>query len=137
PETASLARKRAEALAAAGHGGAAGDAFFAAAELDARNRTELTSRGAEQLLRSGEIARGRGVMERVLRSIGWRVPRTAVGALLAVVIRRAALALRGLRAREVWAPGPRTTLNLLRMDATWALASSAMMQEVDRKSTRL
>jgi len=134
-DTGTLATKRAEALAAAGHGGAAAQAYFAAADRVPDERAALTCRGAEQLLRAGEIDEGRRVMERALRRFGWRVPRTAAGALLATVARRAMMALRGLRPPvEPWAAGPRSRENFLLMDASWALASSAMMLDAVRAS---
>ena len=134
-DTGRLATKRAEALASAGHGGAAAQAYFAAAERLPAERATLTCRGAEQLLRAGEMVEGRRVMERVLRRFGWRVPRTAVGALLATVVRRAMMALRELRApAEPWSEGPRSRENFLLMDASWALASSAMMLDAVRAS---
>jgi len=69
-DTGRLATRRAEALAAAGHGGAAAQAYFAAADRLPAEHATLTCRGAEQLLRAGEVVEGRRVMERVLRRFG-------------------------------------------------------------------
>jgi predicted Ser/Thr protein kinase len=134
-ETGVVTRRMADALAAAGRGGAAGEAYLEAAARLPDERASLTCRGAEQFLRVGALARGRELMARLLRGLGWRLPRTAFGTVLAVIGRRAQLALRGLRlpARtSSWSPGPRSPENLLRIDAAWTLASSAMMVDAVR-----
>jgi hypothetical protein len=132
-DTGAVTRRMADALAAAGRGGAAGEAYLDAAARLPDERAALTCRGAEQFLRVGELARGRELMARLLRGLGWRLPRTAFGTVLAVIARRVQLALRGLRLPvRAWAPGPRTPENLLRIDAAWTLASSAMMVDAVR-----
>jgi len=117
----------ADALAAAGRGAPAGDAYLEASERLPHQRRDAQFKGAAQYLRSGHIARGRALMRKVLGGLGWRVPTTTGGVLLAVVFRRAQLALRTLRFRKGWVSGPKTARNLLRLDASWILASSALM----------
>jgi hypothetical protein len=133
-----LTEKMADALAAAGRGDEAGAAYLDAAarrQGDARDRTDdLVFKGATQYVRAGHIERGRTLMATALRGFGWRVPRTTLGALLAVVARRAQLALRGLRFRRPWTPRAETPRNLRRLDAAWTLASSALMVDMVRAS---
>ena len=127
PDLGTLTLELADALAAAGRGARAGDAYLEASRDFPGEERDVQFKGAVQYLRSGHIARGRALMRKVLRGLGWRVPRTTAGALLAVLFRRTQLALRGLQFCKAWAPGAKTTRNLLRIDASWSLASSALM----------
>jgi serine/threonine protein kinase len=131
-EAGALMLKTAESFSAAGRGAPAGDAYLTAADKMPSLQLELTCKGGEQLLRSGDMERGRAVMTRLLRRLGWRIPRTSLGALVAMIARRAQLALRGLRVNPEWAPRAGSRQNLIRMDASWALASSAMMVDTLR-----
>src|SRR5262249_59184411 len=66
-----------------------------AAELLERGR-----RAAEQLLRSGHVARGTAILDEVLASVGTHLARTPRRALVSLAASRAKLRLRGLGYRE-------------------------------------
>ncbi len=91
-----------DALSAAGRGAQAGDAYLEAAGLPApaAELLELRRRAAEQLLRSGHVARGTKVLDEVLASVGTHLARTPRRALLSLAASRAKLRLRGLGYRE-------------------------------------
>jgi hypothetical protein len=131
-EAGALMLKTAESLSAAGRGAPAGDAYLTAADKLPSAQLELTCKGGEQLLRSGDMERGRAVMTKLLGRLGWRVPRTSLGALVAMLVRRVELALRRPSVNTQWVSRAGSRKNLLRMDASWALASSAMMVDTVR-----
>jgi len=114
--------KLGEALANAGRGAEAADAFLGAAahvrDLDAG---ELRRRAAEQLLRSGHVDRGLSVLQTVLRAVGLRLARSPKHALVRLMLRRALLRIRGLRFTERRADQIDPGL-LSRIDACWAVA---------------
>jgi serine/threonine protein kinase len=91
-----------DALANAGRGAEAADAFLAAATdgADAATRFECQRRAAEQLLGSGHLERGLSVLEAVLTEIGEKLPATPRRALASLLWNRAALRLSGLRFTE-------------------------------------
>lgn len=91
----------AEALANAGRGTHAGQAYLEAARLaDGDTALELRRRAAEQLLMSGRIDRGTEVLRSVLSSVGLGFPRSQLAAIAALVWHNLRLRLRGLRYRE-------------------------------------
>jgi tetratricopeptide (TPR) repeat protein len=100
PEPAELSlieRKRGEALAFAGRGHEAARAFLAAAEhASESDAIDLRRRAAEQLLLSGRIDEGLGVLREVLAALGMEMPRSPSRSLASIAYRRARLALRGL-----------------------------------------
>ena len=114
--------KLGEALANAGRGAEAAEAFLAAAahvrDLDAG---ELRRRAAEQLLRSGHVDRGLTVVKTVLSAVGLRLARSPKHALVRLILRRALLRIRGLRFTERRAEQIDPGL-LSRIDACWAVA---------------
>ena len=88
----------AEALANAGRGAEAAEAYLQAAPgATAADQLECWRRAAEQLLTSGQIERGLEVLETVLGLIGARLPSSSGGALISLLWHRARLRLRGLR----------------------------------------
>ncbi|MCE9579640.1 MAG: protein kinase [Deltaproteobacteria bacterium] len=88
---------RAEALAAAGSGPKAAEAFLTAAgAAPAAVALELRRRAAEAYLRSGHVVDGLAAMTRVLDAVGERFPSTNAEALVRVGANRARLMLRGL-----------------------------------------
>lgn len=120
--TADLRIKLGEALANAGRGAEAAEAFLSAAahvrDLDAG---ELRRRAAEQLLRAGHVDRGLSVVQTVLAAVGLRLARSPKHALLRLMVRRALLRIRGLRFTERRAEQIDPGL-LSRIDACWAVA---------------
>lgn len=117
-----LRLKRAEALANAGRGSAAAEAYLLAAEgADQATFVELQRRAAEQFLMSGHIDRGLAALENVLRAQHMRLARTPWRAMALLVLRRMIIRLRGLHftERDASALPP---ARLLRIDSCWSVA---------------
>jgi hypothetical protein len=90
-----------DTLARTGRGYKAGQAYLnAVAGAEANQALELEQRAGEQLLRAGHVADGLASMNRVLSSLGMRMPRTSRGALISLLLRRLQIRLRGLRFKE-------------------------------------
>ncbi len=124
PEAARLLSwKLGDALANAGRGSAAAEAYFAAAEgASAGDRLELRRRAAEQLLRSGRISEGMRAIDDVLATIGMKMPTTPWMILLSLLFHELVLRVRGLRfqtrdASEISASA------LTRIDIVWSVGS--------------
>ncbi len=119
---AELQHKLGEALANAGLGAAAAEAFLAAAKfLKPAEALQLRRRAADQLLRSGHIDEGVEIMREVLSAIGYTYAPTPRRALFGLIARRAQLRLRGLGFKERdenSLPGAQ----LARIDACWSIA---------------
>lgn len=126
-ERAHLEERLGQALADAGRGADAADAFLRASTLlEGIAAKELRRRAGEQLLRAGHVERGIVILSEILRQLGVRVPRTDLattsslaGALLRLELR---LMRRGLRS----AARPASELTpeqRLRMDACWTMAT--------------
>jgi len=114
--------KLGEALANAGRGAEAAEAFLhAAAHVRDLDASELRRRAAEQLLRSGHVDRGLSVVQDVLRAVGLRLARSPKHAVVRLIMRRALLRIRGLRFTERRAEQIDPGL-LSRIDACWAVA---------------
>jgi serine/threonine protein kinase len=112
----------AEALANAGRGGEAAEAYLAAARgVPERDALELRRRAAEQFLRSGRIDPGLDAIRAVLASLGMRLARTPRSALVSLVLRRAWVRLRGFGYRETRAEDVPAG-ELIRIDACWSVA---------------
>ena len=120
----SLQVRRAEALAQAGQGPDAADAYLQiAGALPADEGLELRRLAAEQLLLSGHFERGLIVMEPVLRTTRLRNPRGGRRALAAVVLGRLLVRWRGLK----HVPRSESTVgrqDCARLDACWTIACS-------------
>jgi serine/threonine protein kinase len=116
----------ADALANAGRGPEAATAYLAAAGAGGPEQPDLERRAADQLFRSGYVDEAKEIIARVLRDMNIDFPRTARGALVALLFRRAVVALRGLgfrerSAEEISAP------ELARIDACWSVAVGLSM----------
>ena len=126
-----ILQRWAEALANAGRGGEAGDAFQEAADaLSARepHRPDvitLSRRAGEHALRSGRLDLGTERMSRVLARVGVSMPRSRTAASVQSVMRRLRVFVRGTRPRSVGTPSdPRTSA---RLDALWAASTGLSM----------
>jgi tetratricopeptide (TPR) repeat protein len=86
----------AEALANAGRGAEAAEAFLDAARNDSSRELDLRRRAADQFLRGGHIDRGLDALRDVLATVDMTMPATPKGALAALLVRRAQVRLRGL-----------------------------------------
>ncbi len=115
--------KLGDVLANAGRGYEAASAYLAAAEgAVAAERLELKRRAADQLLRSGFVNEGLRTTEDVLTTIGMKLARTPLHALLALIRHRAQIRLGGLRFRQRDRTQI-TTEELVRVDACWSVAT--------------
>ncbi len=123
PQTAEWLVRLGDALASAGQGGEAARAYLDAKPmLDERRALEIERRAGQQFLISGRIEEGMEVIGRVLARV--RLPQPSPSprrALLALIRRRARIAMRGLgyKVRDASAI-PADTLT--RIDTCWAVA---------------
>jgi tetratricopeptide (TPR) repeat protein len=112
-----------DALANAGDCARAATAYEAAAKTAGpMEALDLRRRAAEQLMRAGEMVRGLDAARGVLAAVGLPLPRTMLGAFLALLWFRLLIRLRGLRfvrreAGDVIAPA-----ELTRIDVCWSVA---------------
>ncbi len=121
-ELTALRSELGDALASAGRCPAAADAYLAAARDAAPvDALEYQRRAAEQLLISGHLQEGLGVIRSVLGSVGLELAPTPRRALLSLVLQRARLRLRGLGFRERDAAQV-PAAELTRIDICWAVA---------------
>jgi eukaryotic-like serine/threonine-protein kinase len=127
-----------EALANAGRGGEAAEAFReAAASIEPKTggdeaaKLELQRRSAEQLLRAGHIDEGMERLREVLDAVGVPMARTPRRALMSLLWSRARLRMRGLwfkpRREEEIAPK-----ELAHVDVTWSAAIGMAMVDTVR-----
>jgi hypothetical protein len=113
----------AEALTYAGSIREAGEAYVAAAPLAEGDQAwELRRQAAEQLLLAGRTAEGFPLLEEVLRVVGWKLPRSRLRTLLAVVWRLTTYRVLGYRHRDRTGGEP-----LSRDLRAWRAAWSATM----------
>ncbi len=123
-EGASLRGRLGDALANAGRGAQAADAYRKAAASMATplEALDYRRRAADQLLRCGHIDEGLATFRVVLQAVGMDMPDTARGALAAFLFRRAQIRLRGLGFRErdesEIAPD-----DLTRIDTCWSVSA--------------
>jgi serine/threonine protein kinase len=122
PERRDLYIRLGEALANAGRGAEAVQAYLTAAAVAAGNDApsgvglpallpvqsanatfdvplECRRRAADQMFRSGSFDQGRQLLDALMRSVHVRVPETNLGALVSLLLHRVWLRLRGLRYR--------------------------------------
>lgn len=121
-EDADLAVKLGDALANAGRGAEAAEAYLSAVKgASSAQAIDLHRRAAQQLLISGHIEEGLRVLSTVLANLGMPLPETPRRALLSLFARRAWIRLRGLgfRERDETHVSPQ---ELLRIDACWSVA---------------
>jgi hypothetical protein len=115
-----------DALANAGRGPEAATAYLAAAAAGGAEQLDLERRAADQLFRSGYVDEAKEIIARVLRDMRIEFPRTARGALGALLFRRAMIGVRGLEFRERSADQI-STPDLARIDACWSVAVGLSM----------
>jgi len=122
PGLGSRRTRLADALANAGRGVEAAEAYLAARDgAPAADALELERRAAEQFLRSGRIDEGLAAIRGVLGAVGMKLAATPRRALISLLLRRAWLKLRGLgyRERDASAVPPE---DLRRIDACWSVS---------------
>jgi tetratricopeptide (TPR) repeat protein len=109
-----------DALANAGRGGEAAQAYLAAAHTaNAADALELRRRAAEQQLSAGYIDDGLDTLRAVLRAVGMRLAESPRRALASLMARRLRLRLRGLRFTER-DPSQIAAETLTRIDICWS-----------------
>jgi tRNA A-37 threonylcarbamoyl transferase component Bud32 len=119
-----LQTKLGNALVSAGRGARAAQAYRAAAiGANEAEAIDLRSRAADQLLRSGHFDEGLSAIQEVLASIGMTLPEAPWRALVALVLWRIVLTLRGLR-YQLRDASHLAARDLTRIDACYAVASS-------------
>lgn len=112
-----------DALANAGRGADAAEAYIAAAEVaEGLHRLDLRRRAAEQLLVSGHIDQGMSATTKVLEQVGLKLAATPTRALLALIVLRLWVAVRGLGFREA-DPATVPPKTLARIDVAWSTAA--------------
>ncbi len=114
--------KLGDALAAAGRGGQAAQAYLTAAtHRNPQQQLDLRRRAAEQQLRSGQIDAGFETIRSVLAAIGMSLASTPQRALLSMVWQRIKIRLRGLRFVERRADEV-APADLMKIDTCWSVA---------------
>ena len=113
----------ADALANAGRGARAADAYLAAAALHPPAAAlDLRRKAAEQLLRCGHIDEAMAALRTLLTAIGMDLPESSKRALAPLLFRRTQVRLRGLAFKE----RPEREIaaeDLLRIDTCWAVST--------------
>jgi eukaryotic-like serine/threonine-protein kinase len=129
-----LRAKWADALAQAGRGEEAAEAYLKAAERAPKDRRiDLLRRAAEQFLRFGKATRGIEILREVLAHFGMDYPDQNEDAYQTLRLIRSRLLLRGLsfHERDAHAIPPGT---LERVDACWSAGVGLTMVDVIRSS---
>ncbi|MEI7891472.1 MAG: protein kinase [Myxococcales bacterium] len=135
-ETKGLGRKLADALHNAGRYPLAAEQRLrlAAREDDWQQAVVLRRQAAQELLCSGHFERGNALLEEVLRSLGYFVPRSPLVVLLALLLARLVLRLRGMGVRKVEHSVERAQRDALRTDALIAAGEGLGMTDNIRGS---
>jgi hypothetical protein len=123
PEGYRLRADLGDALANAGRGAEAAAQYLVASEAGPRGESlDLRCKATRQLLISGNIDEGLGVLDGVLRSVGLRLPSTHLGALGSMLLSRLRVRLRGFHflARDQCEI---KVDDLRRIDIFWSVAS--------------
>jgi serine/threonine protein kinase len=116
-----LRAKLADALANAGHGGAAGRAYLSAvAGASADQVLDLQRRAAEQFLRSAHVDEALPVVDKVLAGVGLRIPATPALSVASLLMQRVKLRIRGFSFEERRAVPAE---ELRKIDVAWALGN--------------
>ncbi|MBI4509938.1 MAG: protein kinase [Deltaproteobacteria bacterium] len=132
PAQRSIMTALAEALASAGNGVQAAEAFMqAAAGANSAESLDLRRRAAQQLLLTGNIDDGIARLREILASEGMSYPQTPARALALVLWRRARLALRGTGYRETNARRV-SAKGLARIDACYHVGMSLAIVDTIR-----
>ena len=131
-EERTLEIKLGDALAKAGRGPAAAEAYRGAArDANAALKLDLDRRAAEQLLRSGHFDAGLAALRLVLTTIGLALPESPFRVIVELVVLRLVLWLRGTDFRERDA-SEIAAHGLMRLDVLWSLAFSIGVIDVVR-----
>ena len=125
-----LSTRLASVLEWSGRGGEAALVYLDAARgAPAGERVELERAAAEQLLACGRIDEGALVLRGVLASMGIHAPRTALGALVSLLVHRVWLLLIGLRFQDR-SPDEVSREDRIRVDALYSIGLGLSMVDV-------
>jgi len=116
------------ALANAGRGAEAGAEYRLAGDAIPDRRTELLRMAATQLSITGHIDEGREIFRGIMRSLGMRMPSTAVGNFSSLLARRLRLRLRGLEPATT--PPRDLHADLERLDTLWSVTTALSAVDV-------
>ncbi len=123
-----------DALANAGRGADAADAYMEAAAIaPARQATDLLRTAAEHYLKSGLEQRGLEVLKRVLAEVGLAYPESTEAAIASIVWHEARLRVASL-VRRVHRPQSLSSPKLARIDAAFTAATGLAMTDLLRSS---
>ncbi len=125
-----LRLKLSNALANAGRGADAAQAYLAAAEgADPATVLDLRRRAAYQYCSSGHADEGRATLKTVLESVGMKLPATPLRALVGLLLGRLRLWWRGLKFKE----RPESEVppeDLKRVDVTWSTSTGLTLIDI-------
>ena len=125
-----IRERLAEALGNAGRGAEAAALYLDCAQASRGPQAlELRRRAAAELLISGRIQQGLESLDSVLNALGMKLPRSALRALPALLLRRAWLRIRRIRIRVKSGARPEA---LARIDACWTVAQGLAMTDTIR-----
>ncbi|HEY7372937.1 MAG TPA: protein kinase [Polyangia bacterium] len=119
PQDTSLITKCADALVNAGRCAESAPLYLSAAAADPERAFQLKTRAAEQLLASGRIEDGLGVLKPLLADVGIKYPKTPLRALFGIIARTITLRFRNISVPDQPGPAP-TVAQQKRIDVTWA-----------------
>ena len=131
-EARTLRRRLGEALANAGRGPEAAQAYLdALPDASAAEAIELRRLAAQELLRSGHIGDGMKTIQEVLDVTGMKLPSSRTGAMLSLGWQRARIRLRGLdfEERDASQIAPEV---LTRIDAAYAITAGLALVDAIR-----
>lgn len=124
--------KLGESLANAGRGSESAEAFLRPSDqAPAGEAMVLKRRAAEQYLISGHLEEGFGLMRKVLATLGMKLPKTPLGALISMFFWQARVWLRGFGFKER-EQKEITASELARMDTCWSLSIGLVMTDTMR-----
>ena len=127
PAAAEVREQLGGAYANAGLGATAARAYLAASEaVTGVHRFDLERRAADQLFRAGHVDEAEPLIRRVLRQMGFTLPRSIFGILLFLLIGRLRLAFSGLERAQL-GPGRTDEAQLAELDACWSVAVGLSM----------
>jgi serine/threonine protein kinase len=119
--------KLGDALTNAGLGARAAQAYIAASQdAGEERRLELERRAADQLFRSGHVDAAAPLIQRVLRPLGLRLPRSSFWSLAVLLWTRLRLSLRRLN-RPLYPEGEVDPRRLRSLNACWSVAVGLAM----------
>lgn len=128
----SLVVKLADSLANAGRGGEAAQRYVEAAQgATAAEALEFRRRAATQSLISGHIDEGIKALTEVLASVGLRLPNSPLRSLVAMLIQRGMLRLRGLRFQRR-DPSQLSAEALAQIDIFWSVSTGLSIVDTIR-----